>query len=53
MAAEPVAAYGEPTTYAMPSKSVSAKERVMASTVSVDDYFDELITLVHKDYADL
>jgi hypothetical protein len=53
MASEPVAAYGEPTTYAMPSKSVPAKERIMASTVSVDEYFDELITLVHKDYADL
>ena len=44
MASEPVAAYGEPTTYAMPSKSVPAKERVMSSTVSVDEYFDELIT---------
>ena len=26
---------------------------VMASTMSVDEYFDELISQVHEDYADL
>ena len=36
-----------------PTKSVSTTERVMASTMSVDEYFDELISQVHKDYADL
>ena len=41
------------STYAAPEKVVSTRESVMASTVSVDEYFDELITLVHKDYADL
>ena len=30
-------------------KAVSLRERVMASTVSVDDYFDELISHVHQD----
>ena len=35
-----------------PTKSVSTTERVMASTMSVDEYFDELISQVHKDYAD-
>ena len=39
--------------YQSSEKSVSARERVMASTVSVDEYFDELISLVRKDYADL
>lgn len=53
MAAEPVSAYGVRTNYAMPTKAVSTKDRIMASTVSVDEYFDELITLVHKDYANL
>lgn len=36
-----------------PQKSVSTTERVMSSTMSVDEYFDELITQVHEDYADL
>ena len=36
-----------------PTKSASTAERVMASTMSVDEYFDELISQVHKDYADL
>lgn len=34
-------------------KDSSTRERVMASTVSVDEYFDELISLVHEDYANL
>ena len=33
-------------------KSASTTERVMASTMSVDEYFDELVSQVHKDYAD-
>ena len=36
-----------------PTKSASTTERVMASTVSVDEYFDELISQVHQDYAEL
>jgi len=39
---EPAVAYG-----------ISTRERVMASTVSVDEYFDELIEKVHQDYANL
>ena len=35
------------------SKDTLTRKRVMASTVSVDDYFDELISQVHQDYADL
>ena len=32
---------------------LSAREHVMASTVSVDEYLDELIEQVHRDYANL
>lgn len=32
---------------------LSAREHVIASTVSVDEYFDELIEQVHHDYANL
>ena len=39
---EPAVAYG-----------VSPRERVVASTVSVDEYFDELIEKVRQDYANL
>ena len=52
-AAEPVAPYGVHSSYHAPSKSVSTREQVMASTVSVDEYFDELIVQVHEDYASL
>ena len=52
-AGQPVATYGVRSSYAMPKKAVSTRERVMASTVSVDEYFDELINLVRKDYANL
>ena len=33
--------------------SVSAREQVLAKTVSVDKYFDELISQVHYDYANI
>ena len=32
------------SNYHATSKEVSARERVMAGTVSVDEYFDELLT---------
>ena len=32
------------------TKATTTRERVMASTVSVDEYFDELISQVHQDY---
>ena len=44
---------GNTVTKNQPTKSVSTTERVMATTMSVDEYFDELITQVHEDYADL
>lgn len=39
---EPAVAYG-----------ISNRERVMESTMSVDEYFDELIEKVRQDYANL
>ena len=33
------------------AKDQSTRERIMASTMSVDEYFDELIGQVRKDYA--
>jgi len=35
------------------SKDMSTREKIMASTVSVDEYFDELINQVREDYATL
>lgn len=32
-------------------KDPSARQRIMATTMSVDEYFDELINQVRKDYA--
>ena len=34
-------------------KGSSTRERIMASTMSVDEYFDELIDQVREDYANL
>lgn len=51
MAEEPVASYAVPHSYQTPSKRT--RERVIADTMSVDEYFDELISQVHKDYASL
>ena len=39
---------GQPTAH-QKAKATSSRERVMASTVSVDEYFDELISQVHQD----
>ncbi len=42
------------TTNTKPSgKAISTRNRVMASTMSVDEYFDELIEQVREDYANL
>jgi hypothetical protein len=41
------------TTTNQKAKATTIRERVMASTVSVDEYFDELISQVHQDYAEL
>lgn len=51
--AEPAVSYAAQDVYRVPAKDTSTRERVMASTVSVDEYFDELISQVHADYANL
>ena len=35
------------------AKGLSTRERIMSSTMSVDEYFDELTDLVREDYANL
>ena len=35
------------------SEEMSTRERMIASTMSVDEYFDELIDQVREDYAAL
>ena len=44
---------GNTTVQNKSTKPVSTTERVMTSTMSVDEYFDELISQVQEDYADL
>ena len=39
------------TNHQNPTMSQSTRDRIMASTMSVDEYFDELIAQVHEDYA--
>ena len=53
MAEEPVATYNVSSKHLPSSKDMSDGDSIKANTVSVDEYFDELISLVHKDYAGL
>ena len=55
MASEPVAVYGIPQESIPLDVAFSRlrKDVIKANTVSVDEYFDELITKVHSDYANL
>ena len=50
-AGEPVVAYNTGRNHSLSSAHDSVRERVMATTLSVDEYFDELITQVREDYA--
>ena len=50
---EPAVAYGSVRNYAAPVAGVPSREKVMATTMSVDEYFDELIEQVRHDYAKL
>lgn len=47
--AEPATAYSTNRRCFMPDSQVSNRERILATTVSVDDYFDELIRQVQND----
>lgn len=41
------------TTANKQTSKLTSRKSVMANTVSVDEYFDELISQVHKDYENL
>jgi hypothetical protein len=41
------------TTANKQTAKASSRKSVLAKTVSVDEYFDELISQVHKDYENL
>lgn len=53
MASEPMPTYNVPVGYRQSSNRVSTNGRIMSNTMSVDEYFDKLISLVHDDYADV
>ena len=53
MASEPAVVYGVRDVSYGTKASVVSNNSVLDNTMSVDDYFDELISLVHKDYANL
>ena len=50
---EPISSYDTRGSHQVIQQNTSTNERVMANTVSVDEYFDELITLVRKDYENI
>ena len=53
-ASEPAVTYGVRTgAPSAPMQQESARNRILAGTMSVDEYFDELISLVRQDYANL
>ena len=43
MAAEPLVAYGVDINHQLSDEDLSFREKIMAETVSVDEYFDELL----------
>lgn len=51
--AESITPYGTSRHPRVQGDDSSAKEKIIKDTMSVDDYFDELISLVHEDYANL
>ena len=51
--AEPAATYAVQDSLRPAKKDLSPKKNTLHNTMSVDAYFDELISLVHKDYASL
>ncbi len=53
IASEPAATYGVSSASYAPKTGTIPAKNVLANTMSVDAYFDELISLVHKDYANL
>ena len=50
---EPVAPYIVNDQFLPSDRSFSVEENIQDRTLSVDEYFDELVSLVHADYANL
>lgn len=53
IASEPMPVYGSHATYHTSTKHIIKENRIMSKTISVDEYFDKLLSLVHEDYAHL
>ena len=47
---EPVVAYNARSPHCSTEKQLSKHESVMSTTMSVDDYFGKLVSLVREDY---
>ena len=51
--AESITPYGTSRHLHVQGDNSSSKDKIMKETMSVDDYFDELISLVREDYANI
>ena len=51
--AESITPYGTSRQPHVQGDNSSSKEKIIEGTMSVDDYFDELISLVREDYANI
>lgn len=50
---EPVAPYTVNDQFLPSDRSFSVEENIQDKTLSVDEYFDKLVSLIHADYANL
>ena len=51
--AEPAIAYGINSGSNAPFTHISLRDRILENTISTDEYFDKLLSLVHKDYENI
>lgn len=51
--AEPMISYGVNSGLGNIGVLPSSRESILKNTMSVDEYFDKLLTLVHQDYENL
>lgn len=51
--AEPMISYGSNTDLSTIGVLPSSRESILRNTMSVDEYFDKLLSLVHLDYENL
>lgn len=50
---EPLISYGVNSVSSAITTLPSTRESILKSTMSVDEYFDKLLSLVHQDYENL